>query len=134
MSTRLLLVDDEAAIRELHTLYFQMQGFSIVTASNAIDALQEVYSHQFDIVILDLSLGDSNGINLIEPIKAAQPHAPIFIYTANEYDEIVRQEAFKLGASRFLSKSCPLDYIAMEIRRVLASKAAPVQNSPAPSA
>jgi DNA-binding response OmpR family regulator len=113
------MVDDEAAIRELYTLYFQMQGFTIRTASNAIDALHEIYSQKFDLAILDLGLGDSNGIDLIEPIKTAQPDILIFIYTALDCDEIIRAEAIRLGALKILTKSHPLDYVAAEVQRAL---------------
>ncbi len=124
MVPHILLIDDEVALRELYTVYFQMQGFKIRTAGNAVDALYEVYSHKFDLIILDLGLGDSNGINLIEPIKGIQSHTPIFIYTGNDGCDIIREEALKMGAARFLSKSYPLDYIANEVKRALAQSMA----------
>jgi DNA-binding NtrC family response regulator len=122
MSPHILMVDDEAAIRELYTLYFNTQGIDVTTASSAIDALDIVYRAKFDLIILDLGLGDSNGMDLIEPVKLAQPNAPIFIYTGRTIDQALREEAYKRGAVRFLSKSYPLNYVVDEIRRALGER------------
>ena len=118
------MVDDEAAIRELYTLYLNTQGFDVSTASNAIDALDITFRKKFDVVMLDVGLGDSNGMDLLEPIRMAQPDATLLVYTAMDIDEALRQEALNRGAARIFSKSHPLDYIVGEIKRAIAMRAA----------
>ncbi len=113
----ILMVDDEAAIRQLYSLYFKVQGFELSTTSNAMDTLNEVHSKKFDAVILDLNLRDSNGLDLIEPIHAAQPHCAIFIFTGQQVAEEMRQEAMSRGAFQFFTKLQPLDYMVSEIKR-----------------
>ena len=119
----ILMVDDEAAIRELYTLYLNTQGFDVSTASNAIDALDISYRKKFDVVMLDVGLGDSNGMDLLEPIRIALPDATVLVYTAMEIDETLRNEALSRGAARIFSKSHPLDYIVGEIKRALVTRA-----------
>jgi DNA-binding response OmpR family regulator len=121
MSTRphILMVDDEAAIRQLYTLYFDTHGFQVTTAASSADALHEVYSKKFDVVILDIGLAESNGMDLIEPIKAAQPNVPIFIFTGRTVDQRLREDTRRRGVFQVLTKSHPLDYLVSEIRRAI---------------
>jgi DNA-binding response OmpR family regulator len=114
----ILMVDDEAAIRELYTLYLHTQGFEVTTASSAVEALDAVYAHRFDLAILDVGLGDSNGMDLIEPMKVAQPTLPIAIYTGR-MEQQIRKEALARGASAYWIKTYPLNYIVNEIVRII---------------
>ena len=111
------MVDDEPAIRQLYRMYFNVQGFEMTTVPNAIDALQEVYSKHFDAVMLDIGLVGANGLDLIEPIKAAQPSAAVFVFTGRPVDDKTRKEAFQRGAFQFFTKSHPLDYVVSELKR-----------------
>lgn len=120
MEQRLLLVDDEAAIRDLYSLYFGTQGFTVVTASNAIEALDRVSRDAFDVILLDLGLGDSNGMNLIDPIRMVQPYTPVVIFSGRTLDQKVRADATQRGAVGILSKTYPLNYVIAEIRRFMA--------------
>lgn len=115
----LLLIDDEAAIRELYNLYFISQGFEMTTASNAIQALHIIYEKRFDAILVDLGLGDSNGLDLIEPIKAAQAESPILIFTGMTIDPELRRKVAERGAFGILRKSYPLNYVTDEIRRAI---------------
>jgi two-component system, OmpR family, response regulator len=114
----ILMVDDEAAIRELYTLYLHTQGFEVTTVSSAVEALDAVYATPFDLAILDVGLGDSNGMDLIEPMKTAQPNLPIAIYTGR-MEQQIRKEALARGASAYWIKTYPLNYIVNEIIRIL---------------
>lgn len=115
----ILLVDDEAAIRELYTLYFNTQGFDVTSASNAINALEEIYKRPYDAVMLDLGLGDSNGMDLIEPIQRAQPGVPVIIFTGLAIDAATRKSVADRGAAAILRKSYPLNYVIDEINRLV---------------
>jgi DNA-binding NtrC family response regulator len=119
MMPHLLLIDDEAAIRELYNLYFISQGFEITTASNAIQALHIIYERRFDAILVDLGLGDSNGMDLIEPIKNSQPDVPILIFTGMTIEAELRRTVSERGAFGILRKSFPLNYVTDEIRRAI---------------
>jgi DNA-binding NtrC family response regulator len=119
MMPHLLLIDDEAAIRELYNLYFISQGFEITTASNAIQALHIIYEKRFDAILVDLGLGDSNGLDLIEPIRNSQPDVPILIFTGMTIDAELRRTVTERGAFGILRKSFPLNYVTDEIRRAI---------------
>jgi len=122
MTPHILLVDDEAAIRELYTLYFNSQGFQISTASNAVQALDAVYGTKFDVILLDLGLGDSNGMDLLEPIKIAQPDVPVVIFTGVTVDNQLRRSILARGAAAILRKSYPLNYVIEEVKRAINSR------------
>ncbi len=116
-SPHILMVDDDGRIRQMYRMYLNVQGFEVAEVSNAVDALQEIYNKKFDAVLLDIGLGDSNGMDLIDPIKAAQPNAPIFVFTGKPVDAELKKEAFARGAFQLFMKSNPLDYVVSELRR-----------------
>lgn len=119
MKHHLLMVDDEAPTRELYSLYLRTHGFDVTTAATAEEALQVVKKTPFQVCLLDLGLGKSDGMDLVEPLKKAQPGMSILIYTGRSFDESLRGKALKKGAVGFLSKTQPLDQLLLEIKRNL---------------
>lgn len=115
MTPHLLMVDDEAPTRELYSLYLETRGFKVCTASNPQEALALVEEKDFQVVLLDMALGESSGLDLIEPIKRIDPKLPILIYTGRNFDEALREQALAKGAAGFLSKAQPLDQLMTEI-------------------
>src|SRR5436309_72574 len=99
MNQRILMVDDEAPIRELYSLYFRTVGFHVQTASNETEAMALLDIEQFDLIILDFWLGRQSGLDLIEPMKKKHPKTPILIYTGKVFTETSRQDALARGAS-----------------------------------
>jgi DNA-binding NtrC family response regulator len=121
MKHHLLMVDDEAPTRELYSLYLRTHGFDVTTAASSEEALELVKKTSFQVCLLDLGLGPkSDGMDLVEPFKKAQPRMAILIYTGRAFDETLREKALKKGAAGFLSKTQPLDQLLLEIKRNLA--------------
>ena len=120
MKHHLLMVDDEAPTRELYSLYLRTHGFDVTTAATAEEALQLVKKMTFQVCLLDLGLGPkTDGMDLVEPFKKAQPRMSILIYTGRSFDDSLRDKALKKGAVGFLSKTQPLDQLLLEIKRNL---------------
>ncbi len=116
---RLLIVDDEPSLLALYDTFFQQRGYRVTLASSLAAAETELAFQQFDLVLLDVRLGDGNGIDFLPRIKALRPGIPVIILTGLGYDETVFQGAIAKGASGYVSKLLPLDQVLMEIFRVL---------------
>jgi two-component system NtrC family response regulator len=104
---KVLVVDDEAAMREVLEMRLKQWGFEVVVAKNAVEALALVEERNPDAVISDLVLPDSSGLDLVRSLQSGEVHRPVIMITAHGAVDIA-VEAMKLGATDFLTK--PIDY------------------------
>jgi len=118
MSQRILVVDDEAPIRELLSSYFQKRGYAVSAASNGAEAMRSLDELSIDVMILDIALADADGLELLETIKMDHPKLPVIILTGMGFDDELLKEALEKKASGYVSKTLPLDQLLMEVRRV----------------
>ncbi|MCC6624961.1 MAG: sigma-54-dependent Fis family transcriptional regulator [Deltaproteobacteria bacterium] len=103
---RLLVVDDEAPIRQALSDLFVHAGFEVHAADGPEAALAVVRARPIDLVLLDLRLGAASGLELLPALKAEQPEAAVIVLTALATIETA-VEAMRRGADNFLTK--PLD-------------------------
>jgi DNA-binding NtrC family response regulator len=115
---KVLVIDDEAAMREVLEMRLKQWGFEVVVAKNAAEALAKADSEAPDAVISDLVLPDSSGLDLVERLQGGSEHRPVIMITAHgAVDTAV--EAMKVGAMDFLTK--PIDYDKLKVT-LLAAK------------
>src|SRR5262249_14826757 len=130
--TRILLVDDHAVVRYGIAQLINRQPDLIVcgeeeAASNALSAIARLKP---DLVIADISLKDSSGLELMRNIKAQYSKLPVLVVSAHD-ESVYAEIAFRAGALGYLMKQEALDKIITAIRRVL-SGAIYVSDSLAP--
>ncbi len=118
--TRILLVDDHAVVRFGIAQLINKQGDMVVcgeeeSASRALDAMATLKP---DLVIADISLKDSSGLELMRNIKAQYPKLPILVVSAHD-ESVYAEVAFRAGALGYLMKEEALDKVLTAIRRVL---------------
>lgn len=102
-SFNILVVDDEAAIRQLLSMCLETEGHKVVAVGSYDDALRASQSYSFDLVFLDLRLGTKNGLDLIPPLLASFPWLKIIVITA--YASIENAvEAIRRGAADYIPK------------------------------
>ena len=118
--TRILLVDDHAVVRYGIAQLINRQSDLVVCgeeedASNALTAISKLKP---DLVIADISLKDSSGLELMRNIKAQYSGMPVLVVSAHD-ESIYAEIAFRAGALGYLMKQEALDKIITAIRRVL---------------
>jgi len=119
MKQHILVVDDEAPILDLLSAYFKKHGYEVSSASNATEAMRLINEKALDLVVLDVLLADTDGLEILGRIKVAHPKLPVIIMTGIGFDEELLQEAVKKGAAGYVSKTLPLDQLLMEVHRTL---------------
>jgi DNA-binding response OmpR family regulator len=118
MSQRILVVDDEAQIRELLNIYLKKQGYDVYTAATADETLTILKQGPIDLVVLDISLANEDGLKLLEDIKKDHPQLRVVMLTGMGFVEDLLEEAHAKGADGYVSKVLPLDELLMAIQRV----------------
>ncbi|MGG1519065.1 response regulator transcription factor [Paenibacillus oryzisoli] len=109
---KVLVVDDDAHIRELVRLYLEDEGFEIIEKSNGEDALQYAENHIVDLVILDIMMPIMDGWALCENLRNFG-EMPILMITAKG-ESTDRIKGFKLGTDDYLVK--PFDPVELVLR------------------
>lgn len=103
---RVLIVDDEADIRELVEIALSRMGLKTTSAANLTEARQHLRQQEFDLCITDMRLPDGSGISLVREIQGQFPQTPVAVITAFGNAEAA-VDSLKAGAFDFVSK--PVD-------------------------
>jgi two-component system NtrC family response regulator len=100
---RLLIIDDEERLRSLLARILQLEGYEVITAANGKEGLRKLQHDSFHVVLSDVKLPDSNGIELTEQIKTNWPATEVIVLTAfGTINDGVK--AIKSGAFDYITK------------------------------
>jgi two-component system response regulator RegA len=117
MPERIVLIDDDEVFVRVLARALGARGFAVSTAHNRASALAIVRETQPEHAVLDLKLGDENGLALIPELLEAQPRLRILLLTG--YASIATAvEAIKRGARDYLAKPVDADQVAQALRGV----------------
>jgi DNA-binding NtrC family response regulator len=105
--SKVLVVDDEPAIREVLEMILQEWGYEVRLASDGMEAKEIVESFDPDIVISDVVMPQLSGLDLLRALKAGNPARPVILVTAHASIDLA-VESMKQGAQDFITK--PMDY------------------------
>jgi DNA-binding NtrC family response regulator len=120
---KVLVVDDEAVVVNSIRKILARKGFAVEEAFTCKDALAQVFSHDYDLVLLDMKMSDGNGMDVLQRIKAKRPNLRVVIVTG--YASIdTAVEAIQKGASDYMPKPFTPDELYTVTNRVLGAAAA----------
>ncbi len=117
--TRILVADDHRVIRAgLRRIMEAEEDLDICgEAEDAEEVLRLVRERRWDVLILDLSLPDRSGLDILEEVRELQPEMRVLVLTMHEEPGYVRR-AFSLGATGYISKDCAADEVVEAVREV----------------
>jgi DNA-binding NtrC family response regulator len=110
----ILVVDDEQEIREGLEALLTSESFDVTVAETGMAGLQKLDDQPFDLMLLDVSLPDRNGIELLREIRQRDPNLAIILITAYGSIDMAR-EAFKGGAQDYITKPWSNDELIAQI-------------------
>jgi DNA-binding response OmpR family regulator len=114
---KILLVDDDANLRQALSLLFEQAGATVYAAGDGRSGLQELFSHRPDLVVLDVKLPDLSGLEVCRQIRLFS-HTPILILTScAENEQIVC--GLDLGADDYLTKPFDMEVLLARSRAIL---------------
>ena len=123
----ILVIDDEAAIRESLELLLTLEGYQVRLAVDGEEGLRILDSDNFDLVLLDLALPGQSGLELLPLIKNRQPDLPVIMITAYGTVENV-VDAIRAGAENFVQKPWDNEKLLADIRSAAARHRAEEEN------
>ncbi len=106
----ILVIDDEADLRELLDISIRRMGHDVVLAGSLAEAREKLAQHRYSLVLTDMRLGDGLGIEIVRQLSAAPERVPVAVITAyGSADNAV--EALKAGAFDYIAKPVSLEQL-----------------------
>jgi len=117
----ILIVDDEASLRQTLARILQRAGFEVTTTATGGEALALASQQSFDLVYLDIRMPDMSGLEVLKTIHAKLPELPVILFTAQP-DLNSAVEALRRGAADYLMKPLKPQTIIDRTKSILAHK------------
>jgi two-component system KDP operon response regulator KdpE len=128
---RILLVDDESAIRRALRPPLLELGFQVTEASRGEEALQMLRTATFDVVLLDVNMPGIGGIETLRRLRAQAPRLPILMLTVRDAEE-EKVQALELGADDYVTKPFSIRELIARIRTAVRRMQTPERAEDAP--
>jgi len=110
-SMRLLLVDDEADLCLVFKSYFEKRGFEVLTTDNGASALDIIKGASLDVVILDITIGSENGVDILKELRRNDSGTKVIVMTGQRYSEEEIERITGLGISGYYEKPVLLEQV-----------------------
>ena len=130
-SIRVLVVDDELAIRRALRVPFVELGFQVGEASRGEEALHLLRAGTFDVVLLDVNMPGMGGIETLRRIRTFAPRLPVLMLTVRDKEE-EKVEALELGADDYITKPFSTRELLARMRTAVRRVRAPMSPQTAP--
>jgi len=118
MKQRILLVEDEVALRENLKLNLELEDYKVVAVERGDQALDRFRNEKFDLIILDVMLPEINGFDVLKIIRLENTSIPVLFLTAkNTSADVI--EGLKIGADDYLTKPFNLEELLLRINKLI---------------
>jgi two-component system nitrogen regulation response regulator NtrX len=118
MKQRLLIIDDEAAIRDTMRMLLEYDGYEVLVAGSGQEGLAMIEKDHPDMVFLDVKMPGMDGIEVLSRLRGINDSLPVVIVSAHG-NTTTALEAGRLGAFRFIEKPLSKDYVLDAVREGL---------------
>jgi DNA-binding NtrC family response regulator len=123
----ILIIDDEAAIRESLQTLLEMEGYQVDVAGDGEEGLAQIAARPFDLVLLDFALPDRNGLLILRDIRERDPDLAVIMITAyGTVENAVR--AMQAGATNFVQKPWDNEKLLADVRGAVGRRRAEEEN------
>ena len=124
---KILVVDDEEAIREVVSTLLEAQGYRCTVCPNGRVALETFRKDTFDLVLSDIVMPEMDGLKLLNQLRQDDPDVPVIMVTAM-HDIAIALEAIRAGAYDYILKPFEKDQLHLSVRRALEHRRLVIEN------
>lgn len=126
MKKHIMVIDDEEGIRDVLSQVLTAEGFRVSTAKSGAEALRIAKSDPAQLIISDLQMEDTDGLELIEELKLILSDVPVILLTGVIFEPDVIMKTIQKKVSCYIDKTAPLNAILQEVHRLAGTPAAEV--------
>ena len=124
---KILVVDDEEAIREVVSTLLEAQGYRCTVCANGRLALEAFRKDSFDLALSDIVMPEMDGLKLLAELRSEDPDVPVIMVTAM-HDISIALEAIRAGAYDYILKPFEKDQLHLSVRRALEHRRLVMEN------
>lgn len=117
MLYKILVVDDEAPIRDLFEDLFRKEDCQAVTCATGEEALKILKNDTFDVVLLDIKLPGMSGLEVLKNIREINKKLPVVMITGFGFDEDLIAKTKEFGCSGYIGKNMPVAQIIVTFKQ-----------------
>jgi len=111
MNYKVLIVDDEAPVRELFEELLKKDGYRVSSVSSGEEALESIKKEDYDAILLDIRLPGMSGLETLKLIKDTKPTSTVIMITGFGYDEDLIAKSKEYGCAGYIGKNMPISQI-----------------------
>lgn len=131
MKLRILIAEDDEDLGHLLRGYLVMNGFEAERVYDGLSAWQQLQQKNYDIILIDVMMPESDGFSLAEKIRTRFPQLPFLFLTARKHRDDVLL-GLKLGADDYITKPFDADELILRIHNILSRAGRPTRVKPVP--
>jgi two-component system, NtrC family, response regulator PilR len=120
-SVDLLILDDEASLRDFLSIVFEEEGWSVEAAGTLAEARAAIQKNEPDLILCDLMVPDGSGIDLLREVKAQNPSIAVIMITAHTSTKSA-VDALKAGAFDYIAKPFDIEELKIIVRKAVERK------------
>jgi len=118
---KILWADDEIDLLKPHIIFLEQKGYAVVSVSNGHDAVEQVRSSDFDLVLLDEMMPGKDGLTTLSEIREFNPSVPVIMVTKNEEEQLM-EEAIGKKITDYLTKPVNPSQILLACKKIFDAK------------
>ncbi len=119
MANDLLIIDDDAHLRESLAEVLELEGFNCLQAGTAREGLDVAHARKPQVVIMDIQLPDSSGFQICQDLRRAYKEMILIMMTGRFLSSEEKAQGFNLGADEYITKPFDLKELSLRIRHMI---------------
>ena len=116
MAYKVLVVDDEAPVRDLFQDLLKKEECSVKSVSSGEEALDMLKKEDFDVLLLDIKLTGMSGLEVLRKVKEVKPDLIVIMITGFGYDEDLIAKCREFGCSGYIGKNMPISQMVSNFK------------------
>ena|SRR5687767_2232059 len=118
MLTRILLVEDEAHLRDMIRMNLELEGYEVVSATNGVEAIKKFHEQRFNMIVMDIMMPELDGVQVCEQIRLEDREIPILFLTAKDSSQDI-VTGLKKGGDDYLTKPFNLEELLLRVKNLV---------------